>query len=790
MQFSNPARILALAVVAALFVSAGCATNQPQPESFPDVDVLPDKLPEDVSTEAPGSLLRQGSDGFLYVVGGIPEDAEPGAVLIARYSGEWPLQDAKRPPLAAAVLTKKFGPDTGVVHVVYSPPQADLVGLEASWEKAPLREPVGKGFAVAKAVRGDRIEMSVGRAYDIAEGDWFAVLEALPSRTEGSVEAPADLQLTQRLTGVCMVQEVTNDSAICKNWSASTRHPSLGTPKKGQQLVFLEHAFGREPNDAYVQLAAFQDADSGLRSTVADVLKGYFKTAIQPHVKVETIDVEANARAVDFHSETKKVEREHMHQLLVGGTVEEVDGTPHLFLSYSGVTGASGPGMVAAPPDRGVDMGPVDDLNEDRLESFAAVVYSAVLVHRGQTSEALLQLHRMLADPRLDGSLRWHARDQYAMRWGAVGNDHEALWLVLQDEAIARQDDDRRAYLNALGTRVRLHDFLGDSARAVSAARKYLDARAEEGKDNITYLTALSMYGEMLMKDGRIEDAVETAKKLEKACPDGCDGDLVGMIGGIYWSVPPGETDTAETMVDIIVRHRKSGPRIVEASARIYQGFLSLRQEDPEQALIGFLEAERLYEQAGSVIGVGRSHFFAMIAEISRGEPQRAFDRGRKALEIEEKLNDFEGVARVKGRMTTLFTNPDFLEQPAMYLRSADDILGHAAEANLHLGDFVAASEHTMSYGIFMLRVGQPERAIALLEKANRYAISQAQFDVAAMTHLYMGLMARQRGDRNEFRTQIQRARIMASLAEDPSILKAIENALNPEKDKPPTQLL
>jgi tetratricopeptide (TPR) repeat protein len=792
MQFFRPVRFLVLAAALALLLGSGCASTQQTAQSFPDVDVLPEEPPEDLSTDAPGSMLRQGSDGFLYVVGGIPDDARPGALLVARYSGEWPLKDAKRPPLATAVLTEKFGPDTGLVHVTYATPQSDLVGLEVSWEEAPLREPIGKGVAVIKDVKGDRVEMPVGRDYDIAEGDWFAVLDKLPSRSgAGAPKASADLQMTQRLVGVCMVQEVTNESATCKMWRASTEHPRSGTPAKGQQLIFLEHAYGREPNDAYIQLAAFQgDEDGELRKRVKDVFDGYLGTVLQPHVELEMVEAEANARAVDFHSQTKKVERKHMHQLLVGGTVADVDGVPHLFVNYSGVTGAAGPGMVAAPPDRGVDMGPVDDLDEDRLIAFASVVYSGALVHRGQTSEALIQLHRALADPRLDGSLRWHARDQYAMRWGAVGNDREALWLVLQDEAIASQNDDRRAYLNALGTRVRLYDFLGEPARAVSAARQYLDARAEEGEKGITYLSALSMYGEMLMKDGRVDDALDTAETIRKACPDGCDGDVIGLVGGIFWSIPPDESDAATTLVETIMEHAKSGETVVEASSRIYQGFLSLRQNEPDQALIGFLEAQRLYEEAGSTSGEGRSHFFAMLAELSRGEPQRAFDRGQKALAIEEKLNDYEGMARVRGRLTALYTNPKFLEKPGMYLRSADDILGGAIEANLALGDFVKASEHMLSYGIFMLRMGQGERAIALLEQANRYAISQTHFEVAAMTHLYMALIARGQGDRDEFMTQIQRARIMGELAEDPDILEAIEGALNPEKDEPPTQLL
>ena len=56
----------------------------------------------------------------------------------------------------------------------------------------------------------------------------------------------------------------------------------------------------------------------------------------------------------------------------------------------------------------------------------------------------------------------------------------KALWLVLEDEAVAREHSDRRARLNALGTRVRLYDFLGLPERAVDAAQSYLDARKKD----------------------------------------------------------------------------------------------------------------------------------------------------------------------------------------------------------------------------------------------------------------------------------------------------------------------
>src|SRR5690606_1476051 len=116
-------------------------------------------------------------------------------------------------------------------------------------------------------------------------------------------------------------------------------------------------------------------------------------------------------------------------------------------VNYTGVGPAVGPGMVAAPPEGGVDLGPVDNLSADDLRAFASVLWSSVLVYRGQTSEALMHLHLALNDRTVRGPARWHARDQYAMRWAALDYVEQALWLVLQDEAVAKKRGDRRAFL-------------------------------------------------------------------------------------------------------------------------------------------------------------------------------------------------------------------------------------------------------------------------------------------------------------------------------------------------------
>jgi hypothetical protein len=90
-----------------------------------------------------------------------------------------------------------------------------------------------------------------------------------------------------------------------------------------------------------------------------------------------------------------------------------------------------------------------------------------------------------------------------------------------------------------------------------------------------------------------------------------------------------------------------------------------------------------------------------------------------------------------------------------------------------------------------MLKIGQGERAKDVLTEAVGYAVSFKRFDVAAMAHLYLGVIARQEGQMAEFRDEIQKAKLMAELSDDPAIKQAVEDVLNPKEDKEvPTQLL
>jgi tetratricopeptide (TPR) repeat protein len=588
-----------------------------------------------------------------------------------------------------------------------------------------------------------------------------------------------------------MVQSTEDNSARCNLWPGSRLHPRLGTPKKGQEAIFLEHTYGAAPRQGVIQVATAEGAGKEVQETVAEAMRSYLQSVTEPKAGVSTIDVALDATADDFYRESDKVEPLGKPQLVIGTSVREINGEKHLFATYTGVGPATGPGMVAAPPEGGIDLGPVDDIDKTQLQNFAATVWSGMLVYRGQTSEALIQLHQMLGDGTLTGPLRWHARDQYAMRWGSLDKYREALWLVLQDEAVATKKNNRQAWLNALGTRVRLYDFLELPTQAVSSARRYLDAREQE-KPGASWRSAVAMYGEMLMGDGRVEDALETVQTLEEACPEGCKGDLNSLVAGIFWAVPEDRPEVQSQLLDFLVDNVNENDSGQLAATRLYQGLMSMRGENHTQALVAFLEAERLYKKAKNTSGQARAKYFAFLAQLSRGNPQEAFAVAQEAQKMEMQLNDFPASAMLYERMSALYTNPEFLQQPGPYLGAARQVLSGAVEANIAMGDFGGASESLLSLGGFMLKFGQIAPAKDALTEAVGYAISFKRFDVAAMSHLYLGLIARKEGDQAAFRDEIEKAQLMAALSDDPMIKQAIDQALSPNQDEDdvPTQLL
>lgn len=802
--------LLVCGILGIALASSACSGSGERVEDpWPTMSALPAGAPADLQPEAADTdassapRLLRGSDGFIYA-SGLDDSAEVGRAFLARYGGTWPVPDAERPVLAAGRLVEVYEGGVGLVHLTYTRPKAEIDGLRVTWEPAeqnterPNYTALGKalGHIVEVGAEGSRrLTLSIGTEDGVRKGDFYALLADPLSTSNGpkgaAKEDPAVmLQLSRRLSGVCMIKEVSDSQSVCHRWSGSGMLGRLAEPTVGQQALFLEHTFGAAPRKAVIQVASLENGDKAIQGKLADSMREFLGSLTEPTASVETIPLTLDPSATNFYRLIEGVERVDAPQVIIGAAIKSVDGEDHLIVNYAGLGSPAGAGMVAAPPTGGVDLGPVDALDSERLRAFHATVWAGVLVYRGQTSEALLLLDQLLNYPALTGPLRWHARDQYAMRWGALGHYREALWLVLQDEAVAAQNDDRDAHLNALGTRVRLYDFLDLPQRAVESARAYLDARTGEKPDS-TWRSAVGMYAEMLMADAQVDAALAQVKLLEDACPDGCAGDLVSYLAGIFARVP---SEQNEVRVDLFNRMEALGEDAspeYQAGIRIYQGLMALRADAFTQGLIAFLEAERLYKKVYNLSGQARALYFASVADMGRDEPQSAYERALQSQQLQMELNDFAASAELFKHMSALYTNPDFLQNPGRFLGGARQVLGGGVEAGLAMGDLGLAGEALLSFGSFQLKIGMEAQARETLSQAAALGTLSARFDLAALAHLYSAALARQSGDAAGFQREISRAQLMAELSQNPAIIEAVDEMINIEAPAEiPTQLL
>ena len=786
--------LLALALLA--LVGLGCHGSERELVLWPQVDVLPTAPPADLDRSAGGSVLRRGSDGFLYVVGGVDKGAEPGAIFFARYSGRWPLEDLPRPPLAVGQVLRRFDGEVALAQLLYQVPDAEVEGLEISWGGDDLQqERVGKGFAHVRGLspggRAD-VEMSIGELAGVRPGDIYGILRERPaSGPDGEPDlagqGPGARQIGRTLVNICLVSEVQEEEAHCRLWRPSELHPLRRGPAPGDEMVFLEHNYGKPPQRARIHVAQVKGGNPELQALLVNAMQAYARSHLASGVEVAPLGRTVPATDRDFHRHEEAVEAAEGAQLLLGAEVVERDGEPHLVVNYTGVGAPTGPGMIAAPPVGGVDLGPVEALEVGSLEALMGTLYGAVLVYRGQTSEALVHLRQLLEDPALRGPLRWHVRDQYAMRLAVLGYHSEALWTVLEDEALARGDQDREAELNALGTRVRLYDFLERPVQASRAAREYLELRRTVGGPaaDATMMSAVAMYAEMLLGAGETDQARRQIQALQALCPEEgapCRQDLYGLLQSVYWALPP-ETDEAlrEGMLAQILEVGQEIPTVERAGLRMLQGLAMLwkGEEDLTQALIAFKEAQRLYLAEENLPGVARALYFEMLTQLRREEWVPALEAGQQAARLyREKLQDFAGEAQVHERMSTIFARAAPQELGMAALRAAPQVLSRAVELQLAAGAWGKVAEALFTRGSFLLKLGQPEADD--FRHAVAFALPVTRFDLAALSHLSLAVVARAQGDLQTFRDELLRAKLMAELSGDPQVMQLLKDALTP----------
>ncbi len=779
-EWSRSRLSLVVFVAVAVALMVGCATT---PTSvWPDVDVAAESPPESVDGEP---RLIRGSSGLLYASGDFENSPEVGQTVLGRHDGNWPLQETPRPALFVGEVARVVSESLVLVHPLYQFPDVKTAELRVEITDGLGDETMGKGIATIESVDfsgPSDLELSLGGQSGVQRGDMYGILA--PRSGEN---ARSSSQLTRRLLGICMVVELDRETSSCRLWQGHPDYPWAGQIQADQQVLFLEPTFATSPRKGRILVSEVEDDE--VNQWIKSHLENYFNRFPNGEVELEFFEEAVDATDTNFHRWNRRIETDEP-AILMGATIVERDGHQHLHLNYTGLGPAVGPGMVAAPPEGGVDMGRVDQMSTDDWHGIAAVLMGAMMVYRGQTSTALMHMHDALRHPAVSGQWRWHLRDQYAMRWGALNRFEEAMWLVREDEAVARQNNDEKAYLNALGTRVRLHDFLEQPREARLAAQEYLEARLDDRPEG-GYLSALAMFAEMAMNDGEVEEVRAALAEMEELCPDGCGGDMIPLLAGIYWASFGSDDGLQEGIVQRMVELARTQDASSMASARMFQGWNYLREGDLEQSLIAFLEAQRLFQVEKSEYGAARAQIYLAWTQIEREEPQQAFEQAVEALEFMTSIGDYGTTVRIYERLSQIYMAIDPSLRPQPYIGSATRVLQNSIQRQLSMGDYGGAAEAGLAYGQFLFSFRQFDEAQSILQRSVGYGLRAAKFDSVAISHLLLALIARAQGNMELFEAEVSRAQLMADAAESPFIDELIENTLSPQREaEDPTQLL
>ena len=772
---------------AALLHVVGCSTAAPQ-DTWPQVDVLPKSVPADLDREASTSVLRRGPGGLLYIVGGVDEGVSVGDTFLARYSGEWPIEDLPRPPLAAGQIARVYEAEgVALVQLLYAMPDTELDQLEITWQDDIAREDLGKGVARVGQVYGeeqfpDSVELSIGQNLGVQPGDIYALFNELPE--DAQAEA---LHLGRRLSSICLVQSVTDARARCQLWHGSRLHPVPPPPEEGNTALFLEHTFGTAPQQALVQFASIQgDEDNAIRAHLIEQMQHYLNTHAAVNVTVEALDLTLDPSSPRFYDAEGQIDYRGMPQIVVGAamTARGKKKREHLIFNYLGVGPPAGPGMIAASPERGMDLGRADKIKGSDLRQLFGVILSRVFIYRGQTSESLMHLRQMLEDENLQGEMRWHMRDQYAMRWAALDYLGEALWLVLEDERVGQEREDSEAAINALGTRVRLLEMSGATSEAVAEAKRYMELREQADEGATQRAAAVSMYAEMLLSADEIDLARAQIARLQTLCgEDACGGDLFSYLSNIYWSIPP----SASALQQRTLASLSSLSSTPSDAARLmlYRGTQSMSEGEFAQALLTLGEAERLFSELNYKPNVMRTKYFVFLAQLGMEEPIKAYETAGEAIAIAQEVRDYQSAARIYDPMLNIYFSLDMEQAPGAYIKLASRVLNSVYDAQVARGALGQSSETLFTIGTLFFRLGAFDDADVVLHKAVVYAIRATRFDIAAMGHLTLAMIARVQGDMESFGLELSRAQTMAEISGDPSVIEAIDRALEPPPQEP-----
>jgi len=95
-------------------------------------------------------------------------------------------------------------------------------------------------------------------------------------------------------------------------------------------------------------------------------------------------------------------------------------------------------------------------------------------------------------------------------------------------------------------------------------------------------------------------------------------------------------------------------------------------------------------------------------------------------------------------------------------LELLNEVLAAFFQTQVAQGDFGKAAKALFIHGTFLTHLAKFDEAQSSLRRASTYAIQTANFDIAALAHIRLAVIAKARRDKKTFADEIKRAAQMA----------------------------
>ncbi len=758
--------------------AVGCQTGAGAQRQ--DAPVMPMVLPEAPPAKLPAhngsnATLVQHTDGFYYAVG-FTDPVKVGDDVMLRYGGEWSKRAGRRPLLGLMQVVKTWPakPDAAMVQPVYMLPGASLKDVQAVLWNHERPPEVGKGLGQLGSIQGSNVQISLDGTSGIQPGDRYLVIG----------KAAADERLGQRIKGVVMVTQI--DQRGARGRLLRSNGPA-GAAAEGDTVVFVGAGDERSPLKGIIEVGKIAGADQTVQLTVASMLDIYLKELGVQNMAVAVVDVEGDPLDPFYGADDMGRDPVDMPRMMLNGAF--VDG--RFIFNYTNTGLSVAHAMIAATPEEGMGAGGPSKMGMASMAPIFHNLVAAALTHRGQNARAIHLLESALAPGGWAGRTRWHARDQLAMRWSQIGNHWEALRSVQQDVARAEANDDKPAIINAVGTLMPLYEEVERMELSLDAAERFYTMRKDLG-EGINTTHAWRFFIETMYKAGKTEDAEREFAKLTEACqpalklaqdafaageaPDkakvSCILDLYGALMSFYWQTS--DADKRGQLLEQAEAYAELYPEINKGSIRLIQAMAMLGNNDPDGAMIGFMEARRLFEKDGYTQGMARVDLLTFNLHVLTGQRQLAFEAAMNAADTYARLRDTQEVIGAYRTLLRLYASvpPQDMNFEA-YARSAHEVMSEALRLQLAGDDLAGAAEVFLVSGRFRIPTN-PQQAVALMERASEVAVRATRFDIAAMSQLNLAMLSDAMGDAGAFQSHLEMAKEYARILGDAELLQNI----------------